>query len=137
MTMAKRGGSDYLDSARQLASRVAADADRIDADRQLPADLAGEIADRGLFRLLVPRSLGGAELEHHDFIEIVRVFAEADASTAWCINQNNVFATDAARMPVEAAREIWGEQRAVVTNGPPTPETSPTDSPESLRTTGW
>ena len=109
----------YLDAARELAVRVAAQADRIDADRQIPAELAGEMAGKGFFRLLLPRSLGGAELPHPDFRRILEVFAEVDASTAWCINQNNVFSTDCVRMPEETAREIWGEERAVVTNGPP------------------
>ena len=132
----KRTGRDYLDSARQLAARVAVNVDRIDAERQLPPELAGAIADEGLFRLLVPGSLGGAELDHPDFIKIVRLFAEVDASTAWCINQNNVFATDAARMPVETAREIWREERAVVANGPPSPETRAIPVDGGYRLTG-
>jgi alkylation response protein AidB-like acyl-CoA dehydrogenase len=110
----------YMDTARQLAVHVAAHADRIDLERQLPPELAGEIADKGFFRLLMPRSLGGAELDHLDFLRILEVFAAADGSVAWCLNQNNVFATNSVRMPEQTAREIWGEQRAVVTNGPPT-----------------
>lgn len=109
----------YLDAAHDLALRVAADADRIDADRQIPAELAEEIAGKGFFRLLLPRSLGGAELPHPEFRRILEIFAEVDGSTAWCINQNNVFSTDCVRIPEETAREIWGEERAVVTNGPP------------------
>ena len=50
----------YLETARELATRVAANVDRIEAGRQLPTELANEIADSGFFRLLVPRSLGGA-----------------------------------------------------------------------------
>ena len=79
--------------------------------------MPAELADAGLFRLLVPGPLGGAEIGHPAFVEIVRIFAFADASTAWCINQNNIFATDSARMPVETARKIWGDRRGVVTNG--------------------
>ena len=54
----------YLEAARELAGKVAAAANRIDGDRQLPSELAGEMADRGFFRLLLPRSLGGAQLDH-------------------------------------------------------------------------
>ncbi len=110
----------YLEAARELAGKVAAVADRIDDDRQIPAELAEEMADRGFFRLLLPRSLGGAQLDHPDFLRILEVFAAVDASTGWCLNQNNVFSTNSLRMPEQTAREIWGEQRAVVTNGPPT-----------------
>lgn len=117
--LAGKDHAEYLAAARELAAKAAECADQTEADRKLPDALAHGLADRGFFRLLVPKSLGGAELEHPVFLDIVRTFAEADASTAWCINQNNVFATDSARMPVETARLIWGEQRAVVTNGPP------------------
>lgn len=119
MTVVSHDIEYYLDAARDLAVRVAAEANRIDADRRIPAELAAELADRGFFRLLLPRSFGGAELPHPDFRRILDVFAEADGSTAWCINQNNVFSTDCVRIPEETAREIWGEERAVVTNGPP------------------
>ena len=109
----------YLEIANELRPRVEAAADRIDADRQLPADLAREMAQMGLFRLLVPRELGGAELAHPDFLRILRVFATVDASTAWCINQNNVFSTASSIMDKTAAHEVWDNPEAVVTNGPP------------------
>ena len=114
-------GSDYyIEAARTLAAHAAEEADRIDREREIPPDLAAELADRGLFRLLMPRTLGGAEMDYLDFLEIVRIFGEADGSTAWCINQNNVFATNSVRMPERAAKEIYRDRRAVVTNGPPT-----------------
>ena len=111
----------YLDTARELAAEAARHADRIDSTRELPPELAHAIADSGFFRLLVPRSLGGAELEMPDYLRLVEVFAEADASTAWTFNQNNVWATNSARLPLQTAREIWTDPRAVVTNGPPLP----------------
>ena len=111
---------ELLQAARQLADRIAQETDRIDCERRLPPDLVGEMAERSLFRLLVPRSFGGAELSFPDFLQIVRTFARVDGSTAWCVNQNNVFATASVIMPEKIAGEIWGERRAVVANGPPT-----------------
>jgi alkylation response protein AidB-like acyl-CoA dehydrogenase len=120
MSIAEHDTGHYLKAARQLAASVAANADRIDSERQIPPELAGEMADQGFFRLLLPRSLGGAELDHPDFLRILEIFAEADGSTAWSMNQVNVFSTNSVRMPEQTAWEIWSEQRAVVTNGPPT-----------------
>ena len=108
----------FLDAARELAPRVLAAADRIDSERELPVELANEIADRGFFRLLVPRSLGGAEIDFIDYLDIIQTFAEADASVAWCLNQNAILATLAATMPQETAQEIWSDPRAVLANGP-------------------
>ena len=118
-----------IDSARHFADIVASRADEIDESRRIPADLAGEMADAGMFRLLVPKSLGGLEIDFPSFIEIERLFAQADGSTAWCIGQNNIFATDAPKMLPETALEIWGNPRGAVSNGPPSSDTVaiPTD----------
>jgi alkylation response protein AidB-like acyl-CoA dehydrogenase len=113
----------YIDHAQRLSARIADSADEIDKNRRIPADIAGEMADTGLFRLLVPGSIGGAQIDYPSFVEIVRIFAGVDASTAWCVSQNNIFATDSARMSVEVATEIWGEPRGIVTNGPPSRDT--------------
>jgi len=109
----------YFDTAHELAQSVAVQADRIDEERQIPAELAAEFADKGFFRLLMPKSLDGAQLDHPDFLRIVEIFADVDGSTGWCINQNNVHATNGLRMTPEAAQEIYADDRAVVTNGPP------------------
>ena len=126
----------YLPSARRFAQQVAAAADRIDAERQMPPELASDMADAGFFRLLLPRALDGAELPHPDFLRILEIFAGVDASVAWCLNQNNVFATSAARMPPDTARQIWREPRAVVTNGPPTPACRAVPVPGGYRLNG-
>lgn len=128
--------TEYTDRARRLADKVADRVDEIDEQRKIPADLAGEMADAGFFRLLVPKSLGGAEIDYLMFIDIVRIFAQADASTAWCVSQNNIFATDAARMPVEIARKIWGEPRGIVTNGPPSKHTTAVATEGGFRLSG-
>jgi len=109
----------YFDTAHELAEKVAANADQIDIDRQIPTELTNELADKGFFRLLLPKSLGGAQLAHSDFLKILEIFAAVDGSTGWCINQNNVFSTNSLRMPQGIAEEIYAEARAVVTNGPP------------------
>ena len=110
----------YLDAARELAPRIAAAADQIERDRELPRELAHEIAGKGFFRMLVPKALGGAEIDLMEYLSVIETFAEADGSTGWCVNQGSVFASSAATMPEETAREVWSDQRAVVANGPPT-----------------
>lgn len=112
----------YTEIARRLAKLASSASDQIEAERRIPDYIIDKIIDEGFFRLLLPESLGGAEMDHPSFLKIVRIFAEADASTAWCINQNNVFSTNAVRVCKETAEDIWGDARTVVTNGPPTPD---------------
>ena len=102
-----------------MAAPIAAFAAEIDRDRQLPAALVSQLVDAGLFRLLVSSWLGGEQLDWLEYLAVIRTLAAADGSTAWCVNQACVFATTAARVPEELAREVWGRSDAIVANGPP------------------
>ena len=115
----ENGAETPLARAQALAPRIAAAADAIDEARELPADLADEMKAQGLFRLLVPRSVGGEEMDWPDYLDVVRTVAAADASVGWCLNQGAVFATTCCRAPPALAREVWGDPRTVVGNGPP------------------
>jgi alkylation response protein AidB-like acyl-CoA dehydrogenase len=108
-----------LHVARELAPKIRASADEIEAERELPRPLFEALADAGLFRLALPRSLGGAELDLPTYIQVIEELGKADASTGWIVNQGTIFATYAARMPLEVARTIWVDTpRAVVANTP-------------------
>ena len=119
MVAKERDTKYYIDKARELAALVAENTDRINEQRKIPTDVSNEIADAGFFRLLMPRNLGGAQLDHPDFLRIVQMFAEADGSVGWSMNQNNVFATNSTRMNDKTREEIYTNPRAVITNGPP------------------
>lgn len=108
-----------LDSARQLAPVIRSCADRIEAERELPPSLFDALADAGLFKLALPSSIGGAEIDLPGYVEVLEEIGKADASTAWVVNQCAIFATYAARMPRDIARLIWIETpRSVVANTP-------------------
>ena len=128
--------ASLLDSANELARRAAASSDEIDRERRLVPELAADMARAGMFRMLVPASLGGSELDFPDYLKIVDVFARANGSAAWCLNQNNVFATNSSRIPERTARRIWNDPLAVVTNGPPTPDSLAVPVDGGYRLTG-
>ena len=46
----------YLELAHEFAARVADNADRMDADRQLPSELSADMADKGFFACCCPLS---------------------------------------------------------------------------------
>ena len=81
--------SDHIARARKLAPLLAAAAPRIDAARELPSDVLDAMHAEGMFRLLVPRSIGGAELDPATYIQCVEAIAGGDASVAWCMNQGS------------------------------------------------
>src|SRR5581483_3021599 len=67
--------------------------------------------------MMVPRSLGGGEIDLPTYVDVLEVLGNADASTAWCINQGGVFAIYAACVRPDVARLIWIDTpRGVVAN---------------------
>jgi len=96
-----------LETARKLAPLIRASAAETDAQRELPRPLFEAMADAGLFRLALPRTLGGFEMDLPSYIQVIEEIGRADASTGWVTNQVSIFATYAARMPTAAARAIW------------------------------
>src|SRR5947207_3876963 len=81
--------ADYVEAAQSLAPLIETNADRIERDRALPKALVDALIDAGIFRLLLPRSLGGVELDLPTHIQVVEQLARADASVAWCVGQAN------------------------------------------------
>jgi alkylation response protein AidB-like acyl-CoA dehydrogenase len=76
------------------------------------------MVERGFFRMLLPRSLGGAELLPARYVPIVEEIAKADASAAWCLNQGAGCSMTAAYLEPDAAREIFGGPRDILAWGP-------------------
>lgn len=109
---------DYLARAEVLTSHIAALADEIERERRLIAPLLAALMEAGLFRLLLPRALDGAELDPPTFVRVIEAIAKADGSTAWCLCQNTVCSLVAGWLPPASAREIFGEPRAVLAWGP-------------------
>ncbi len=117
--MDERTPGDCIANARALAPVIAAAAPRIEAGRELPPDLVDALHEARLFRMLVPRSLGGEEVSPVVFMRTIEEIAKADASTAWCIAQTSVCSTIAKSMKPEIAAEIFKKNpRGVLAWGP-------------------
>ena len=110
---------DYLARARALASLLERAAPLMERERQLTGEVVAALHEAGLYRLLLPRSVGGAELNPADFVEIIEEIAKTDASTAWCLAQAGGCATAAAYLDPAVAREVFAPRDAVVAWGPP------------------
>jgi alkylation response protein AidB-like acyl-CoA dehydrogenase len=118
LTAADDCTSDYLERARDFAPELAAAAPEIERQRELPEAVVAAMAERGFFRMLLPRSLGGAELLPAPYIRVVEEIAKADASAAWCLNQGAGCSMTAAYLDPAAAREVFGGPCGILAWGP-------------------
>jgi len=105
-----------MTAAPALLATIAARAADTEAQRRLPADLAAELAQAGLFRMLVPKSLGGAEVDVATLFTTLEQLGRADAATGWCVMIGGTTALISAWLPEDHAREIWADP-GVITGG--------------------
>ena len=106
-----------IQRAQQLRPMIEAAAPSIEQDRQLPQQLRAALHDAGLFRLLLPRSFAGEEVEPATFVATIEEIAKGDASTAWCVAQGSGCSMAAAYLESEVAEEIFSASDAVLAWG--------------------
>ncbi|MEA2985054.1 MAG: hypothetical protein QOD94_1308 [Alphaproteobacteria bacterium] len=116
---ATEGGAGLVMRARQLQPLIQSAADRIESEREIPADVLSALYEARMFRMLIPRSCGGEELDPATFFEVMESIAMADASVAWCIGQNSGVSMAAAYLDPKVAQAIFSNPQAAVASGPP------------------
>ena len=67
--------SQILARLESLTPLIALHRDALDRERRLPPTLMAALAEAGLFRLWIPRKLGGCELSPLDFATVVEAAA--------------------------------------------------------------
>ena len=77
-------GDAILAAARALLPQIRAAADEIEQGRRLPLPLVQAMKDAGIFRMPMPRSWGGPEVDPVTQVKIVEALSYADTSVGWC-----------------------------------------------------
>lgn len=109
--------ADVIARAKSVRQLLKDAAPRIEAARELPADVVKALHEARLFRLLLPRTLGGDELDLATHAEVLEIIASADASTAWVMSQGAGCALGEAYLSKDAAARWFGPANAVLAWG--------------------
>jgi indole-3-acetate monooxygenase len=108
---------EWIERAGRLKPMLAAAAARIEQLRTLPPDALDAMHAAQMFRMTLPKSVGGAELPPAIYAQVVATIAEGDASTAWCIGQTACAMMASAYVEPRIAKEVFGDPRSVFTFG--------------------
>lgn len=109
---------DWVGRARALATVLGDASDRIEAERRVPADVMQAMHEAELFRMCLPRSIGGGEADPLTVMRTTEAVAAADASAGWCLGQALGCSRSAAMVDRAVAEEIFGPPDAVLAWGP-------------------
>src|SRR5712675_3337734 len=115
--MNKSPGLDLVERARALQPLIAREADEIERTRRLTPAVTAGLIENGRYRVLLPKSIGGAEVPLEAFRQMQEEIAKADASTAWCLGQCSVCAMTAAYLDSDAASEIFNTAPGILAWG--------------------
>jgi indole-3-acetate monooxygenase len=124
-----------LEAARALVPRLRPRSAEIEAARRLPADIVEDLAQAGLFRMLVPRLIGGGEVAPLTMIRAIEEIARADGAAGWCVMIGASTGLLAAYLEEDVAREVYGDP-LVVTAGVFAPMGRATEEGECYRVSG-
>jgi indole-3-acetate monooxygenase len=103
--------------AQSVVEMLRANTHRIEADRGLPPDVVAGLHAARLFRLTLPTSLGGDEIDLKTLAHVIETIARVDASTAWCVGQAAGCALSAAYLKPAAAQQLFGPADAALAWG--------------------
>lgn len=115
--MSEATQSSFIVAAMELAPQIRQHAEEIERSRRLPSAVVDSLAEAGLFRLWIPRSLGGEETDPMTLVRVVEVVSRADGAAGWCVALSGAYGVFGGYLARETAQEIFGCDPHVRTAG--------------------
>lgn len=112
-------GVDPVSRARDLGPAIVAAADEIERSQTIAEPLLTWIHEARLARMLLPRSVGGDQVEPWIYLHAIEEIGRHDASVAWNLFVANSSALIAPFIPLETAQAIYADPRSIISWGPP------------------
>lgn len=107
MKSAVDSATALLDAAAALGPLIQASANQIEEDRQLTPAIVNALARAGFFRMTVPRTLGGEEVDPETIVRVIEAVSKADGSTGWSVMVAATTGVCSGLLAERAAREIF------------------------------
>jgi alkylation response protein AidB-like acyl-CoA dehydrogenase len=107
MSLQPNDGAAILAGAHRIAPLLRAHADEVEAARRLTKPVVEALRESGAFRISMPHSWGGPEVELVRQVEIMEVLSRADASAGWCAMIGSDSGFYSAFLEDAAGRELY------------------------------
>ena len=105
---------DLLERVQQLAPVIREHADRAEQERHLADPVVAAIQEAGLYRMLIPRALGGLQVDPLTLYQVVEALARVDGSTGWCMFINGSAPLSIGFLQDEAAETMCGKEARMI-----------------------
>jgi indole-3-acetate monooxygenase len=108
------GVSEYLAAVHRLGPLIREQRRSFDQERRIPDGVFTALADAGLFRLYLPKTLGGPELSPFDFMRIVEAASALDGSVGWLVGNGGGMSRIGGYLQESTVRDWFADPRAFV-----------------------
>jgi indole-3-acetate monooxygenase len=112
-TTTQRLLSDIQLLAPEITSRIP----EIEAGGRIPIDLVEALRSIGVFRLFVPRSYGGFELELPEALKVITALSRIDGSVGWTVGIASGSSLFASMLQPEVYRQVYGNSPNAIMAG--------------------
>src|SRR5437764_13912667 len=88
--------------------------EEIEREQRLPRALVDELRAAGFYRMVIPRALGGLEVDPLTYLRVVELLAEGCGSVGWNLANNSIGQLVTLGLPEEGVREIHADGPATI-----------------------
>lgn len=113
--------SALLETAVELSAVARGFQDETERERRLPPALVAQLREAGFYSMMIPRALGGRQVDLMTFLRVAEVMAEGDASVGWNLTNNSVGQLIALSLPEAGVDEIFGSGADTIIAGTAVP----------------
>ena len=106
-----------VERAMEIAPALHDRSEEIERGRRVPADVALQLAELGMFRMLVPQALRGFEVPPRVMVDVLFELARGDAACAWHVMTGATNGVLSAYLPLARSQALWGEDPKLITAG--------------------
>src|SRR3954471_13688706 len=93
-------------AAKDLQPVIRGFREEIESEQRLPRPLVERMREAGFYRMVIPRSLGGLQVDPLTYTRVVELLAEGAGSVGWNIANNGIGQLVTLGMPDEGVQEI-------------------------------
>ncbi len=98
-----------VQAARALQPELRRCHEDTEREQRLPPALVEQLHAAGFYRMVIPRALGGLQVDPLTYLRVVELLAEGAGSVGWNIANNGIGQLVTLGLPDEGVREIHGQ----------------------------
>jgi alkylation response protein AidB-like acyl-CoA dehydrogenase len=88
--------------------------DEIEREQRLPTALVAQLRAAGFYRMVIPRALGGLQVDPLTYLRVVELLAEGAGSVGWNVCNNSIGQLVTLGLPDEGVQEVHGPAPSII-----------------------